>query len=755
MKKKFNVDGMVCASCQATVKHAVETIDGVKSADVSLINNTMIVDYSPKKVDENIIISAVQKSGYDASIYEEEPYQMMLNKRNNELKKKKINLIITLAFVILLMIFAMGPMIAMECGGVFITNNPFILIPIQLVLLIPILVLNFNYFTSGTKALISLHPNMDSLISIGSLAAIIYGLYVFIKIIVLQVQDPFSNMEEIHKLGMNLYLESAGTILGLVSLGKYLESKSINSALNAIGKMMKLIPETAFVMIDGIEIKTKIKDIKIGDIISVKPGDRIPLDGVIISGNGDIDESSITGESVQVFKKKDSNVISGTLNTNGSFLFKVTKIGKDTTLNKIVELVSQASDSKTKITQLVDQVSLYFVPVVIILSIITFVVWASIPPNDISLAFNFAISVLVISCPCSLGLATPIASLVGAKLGAENGILIKSNQDFYELNNVDCIVFDKTGTITTGKMTVQSINIPKDDLDHLLSLESNSNHPISKALVEYLNNQNINGNDNLVSFEYKPGLGLQAIIDGHIYKSGNIKFINPILKKEEKKLIDSLLNKGQTIIYVSKDDEYIGYYSVSDTIKESSKNAIEILKKKGKRIILLTGDNAKSASYFGSLVGIDEIISEVKPEDKLNVISNLQKEGLKVAMVGDGINDSPSLIKSDVGIAIGAGSDIAIDSASIILIKSDLMDVVKSMELSKKVKNKIKTNLFWAFFYNSIAIPFAAGILYFPPIYFALNPMIASLCMALSSITVVLNSLLLNLVNFANFKKIS
>ena len=321
MKKKFNVDGMVCASCQATVKHAVETIDGVKSADVSLINNTMIVDYSPKKVDENIIISAVQKSGYDASIYEEEPYQMMLNKRNNELKKKKINLIITLTFVILLMIFAMGPMIAMECGGVFITNNPFILIPIQLVLLILILVLNFNYFTSGTKALISLHPNMDSLISIGSLAAIIYGLYVFIKIIVLQVQDSFSNMEEIHKLGMNLYLESAGTILGLVSLGKYLESKSINSTLNAIGKMMKLIPETAFVMVDGIEIKTKIKDIKIGDIISVKPGDRIPLDGVIISGNGDIDESSITGESVPVFKKKDSNVISGTLNTNGSFLF--------------------------------------------------------------------------------------------------------------------------------------------------------------------------------------------------------------------------------------------------------------------------------------------------------------------------------------------------------------------------------------------------------------------------------------------------
>ena len=522
---------------------------------------------------------------------------------------------------------------------------------------------------------------------------------------------------------MNLYLESAGTILGLVSLGKYLESKSINYTLNAIGKMMKLIPETAFVMVDGIEIKTKIKDIKIGDIISVKPGDRIPLDGVIISGNGDIDESSITGESVPVFKKKDSNVISGTLNTNGSFLYKVTKIGKDTTLNKIVELVSQASDSKTKITQLVDKVSLYFVPVVIILSIITFVVWAFIPPNDISLAFNFAISVLVISCPCSLGLATPVASLIGAKLGAENGILIKSNQDFYELNNVDCIVFDKTGTITTGKMTVQSINIPKDDLDHLLSLESNSNHPISKALVEYLNNQNINGNDNLVSFEYKPGFGLQAIIDGHIYKSGNIKFIIPILKKEEKELIDSLLNKGQTIIYVSKDDEYIGYYSVSDTIKESSKNAIEILKKKGKRIILLTGDNAKSASYFGSLVGIDEIISEVKPEDKLNVISNLQKEGLKVAMVGDGINDSPSLIKSDVGIAIGAGSDIAIDSASIILIKSDLMDVVKSMELSKKVKNKIKTNLFWAFFYNSIAIPFAAGILY--------------------------------LVNFANFKKIS
>lgn len=743
MKKKFNVDGMVCASCQATVNQVVKKLKGVKSVDVSLIGKNMTVDFNEKKINEEEIIEAVNKSGYEAFLYQEEPYQAMIDKRLSEQRKRRNRLMATLTLVALLMIFAMGPMIAMKFDGMFITDNPFILISIQLILLIPILILNYTYFTNGFKALISLHPNMDSLICIGSGAAIIYGLYVIIKIIVLNSIDPMGNMEQIHELGMNLYLESAGTIIGLVSLGKYLETLSIDSTLVAIGKLVTLAPDHATLIQDGKEVQAKVNDLSIGQIILIKPGDRIPLDGKIIDGYANLDESSLTGESIPVTKTKGDQVISGTLNFDGSFKMVIEKVGKDTTLNKIVELVSEASSFKTSITKLVDKVSLYFVPTVMALALLTFIIWASISPNNISLAFNFAISVLVISCPCALGLATPVATIVGAKKGAQNGILIKSSQGFESLDKADYFVFDKTGTITTGKMEVMDINIPDDDIKGLLPLESLSTHPLSKAISSYLKKKEIEKIE-ASNFSSIPGRGIQADINGHVYKSGNMEFIG--LKEEDlTPNIKEYLSKGSLVTYVSKDDEFIGYYVLSDTIKQSSIKAIERLKQMGKKVILLTGDNEKTAFYFASLANIDEVISKAKPDDKLRHIERLQKEGYKVAMIGDGINDSPSLMKADIGIAIGAGSDIAVDSADIVLIRNDLMDVVSSIRLCRKVQSTIKTNLFWAFFYNIIAIPFAAGILYFPPIYFSLNPMIASLCMAFSSVSVVLNALRINL----------
>lgn len=740
--KKFKISGMMCSSCQVTIQNAVRKLQGVKTADVSLIAKEMDVSYNPQKTDEGKIIKAVEDVGYGAELDEEENWREKIIAQKKELKTRRNKLIVTIVFVLLLMVFAMGPMLADSAGGVFITDDPLILAPLQLALLLPIIILNYFYFTKGFIALFKGHPNMESLVAIGSSAAIGYGLYSLIHMFVLYGLDPVNNQEMIHHLGMNLYFESAGTILGLVSLGKYFESASLDSTMSAIYKLMSLAPEKARrILKDGKEEEVEINAIKVGDVLSIKPGERVPLDGVILQGYGDIDESSLTGEANPVFKKENDKVMSGTMNTTGSFTMRTTCVGKDTTLNKIVSLVKEASTSKTKISKLVDRVAFYFVPSVLALSLVTFIVWASIRPDDISLAFNFMISVLVISCPCALGLATPVAIMVGTGKGAENGILIKNTQGFENLSKIDTVVFDKTGTLTTGKMSIVDFSIPSGDINSLLSLESESNHPIAKAVSTFqkFDKQKVDG------FTYLPGLGIKGVVNGHAYQSGNLSLVHEKIPQELNEKIKGLYGQGKTVTFVLKDGAFLGYYAVSDTLKPNSSKAVALLKKMGLHPILLTGDNRLAALQMGRQAGIENILSEVKPDQKLAEIKKLQQSGHKVLMVGDGINDAPSLMQADVGMAIGTGSDIAIDSADILLQRSDLLDVVSAIDLSKRVVRNIKVNLFWAFFYNILAIPFAAGILFFPPLNLSLNPMIASLCMALSSLSVVLNALRLNL----------
>lgn len=740
--KKFKISGMMCSSCQVTIQNAVRKLQGVKTADVSLIAKEMEVSYNPQKTNEGKIIKAVEDVGYGAELDEEENWREKIIAQKKELKTRRNKLIVTIVFVLLLMVFAMGPMLADSAGGVFITSDPLILAPLQLALLLPIIILNYFYFTKGFIALFKGHPNMESLVAIGSSAAIGYGLYSLIHMFVLYGLDPVNNQEMIHHLGMNLYFESAGTILGLVSLGKYFESASLDSTMSAIYKLMSLAPEKARrILKDGKEEEVEINAIKVGDVLSIKPGERVPLDGVILQGYGDIDESSLTGEANPVFKKENDKVMSGTMNTTGSFTMRTTCVGKDTTLNKIVSLVKEASTSKTKISKLVDRVAFYFVPTVLALSLVTFIVWASIRPDDISLAFNFMISVLVISCPCALGLATPVAIMVGTGKGAENGILIKNAQGFENLSKIDTVVFDKTGTLTTGKMSVVDFSIPSPEINPLLSLESESNHPISKAVSTFqkFDKQKVDG------FTYLPGLGIKGVVNGHTYQSGNLSLVHGKIPTELNEKIEGLCGQGKTVTFVLKDGAFLGYYAVSDTLKPNSSKAVALLKKMGLHPILLTGDNRLAALQMGRQAGIENILSEVKPDQKLAEIKKLQQAGHKVLMVGDGINDAPSLMQADVGMAIGTGSDIAIDSADILLQRSDLLDVVSAIDLSKRVVRNIKVNLFWAFFYNILAIPFAAGILFFPPMNLSLNPMIASLCMALSSLSVVLNALRLNL----------
>lgn len=740
--KKFKISGMMCSSCQVTIQNAVRKLQGVKTAEVSLIAKEMEVSYNPQKTDEGKIIKAVEDVGYGAELDEEENWRAKIIAQKKELKTRRNKLIVTIVFVLLLMVFAMGPMLADSAAGVFITDDPLILAPLQLALLLPIIILNHFYFTKGFIALFKGHPNMESLVAIGSSAAIGYGLYSLIHMFVLYGLDPVNNQEMIHHLGMNLYFESAGTILGLVSLGKYFESASLDSTMSAIYKLMSLAPEKARrILKDGKEEEVEINAIKVGDVLSIKPGERVPLDGVILQGYGDIDESSLTGEANPVFKKENDKVMSGTMNTTGSFTMRTTCVGKDTTLNKIVSLVKEASTSKTKISKLVDRVAFYFVPTVLALSLVTFIVWASIRPDDISLAFNFMISVLVISCPCALGLATPVAIMVGTGKGAENGILIKNAQGFENLTKIDMVVFDKTGTLTTGKMSVVDFSIPTHEINSLLSLESESNHPISKAVSTFqkFDKQKVDG------FTYLPGLGIKGVVNGHTYQSGNLSLVHGKIPTELNEKIEGLCGQGKTVTFVLKDGAFLGYYAVSDTLKPNSAKTVALLKKMGLHAILLTGDNRLAALQMGRQAGIEDILSEVKPDQKLAEIKKLQQSGHKVLMVGDGINDAPSLMQADVGMAIGTGSDIAIDSADILLQRSDLLDVVSAIDLSKRVVRNIKVNLFWAFFYNILAIPFAAGILFFPPMNLSLNPMIASLCMALSSLSVVLNALRLNL----------
>lgn len=623
------------------------------------------------------------------------------------------------------------------------TKNALVFAFTQLLLLLPILYVNRNYFIVGIKRLIKKTPNMDTLIAIGCSASILYGIFAIYMIIngVLNLK-----MDIVETYMHDMYFESAGTILTLITLGKYLEEKSKGKTSEAIRKLIDLVPKKAIVIRNGREIEIEIENIAKNEIILIKPGASIPVDGIVIEGNSYIDQSSITGESIPVAKKVGETVISGTINKNGALKIKATKVGEDTTISQIIKLVAEASNSKAPISKLADKVSGIFVPVVIGIAIIAAIFWI-IKGESIEFALSIGIAVLVISCPCALGLATPVAIMVGTGKGAQNGILIKSAESLEVLHLIDTVVLDKTGTITEGKPKVTDIIGEKNLLKIAGSLEKKSEHPLAEAIVEQTKLKNIELIE-INEFSSITGRGVTGIIEGERFYGGNLKFleenninIGNFIEKGNK-----LLKQGKTVLYFSNSTEIIGIIAVADTIKRTSNCAIEELKKRKIKVVMVTGDNKIVAEAIGDKLNIDEVISEVLPQDKEKEVSKLQKEGKKIAFVGDGINDSPALVKADVGLAIGSGTDIAIEAADIVLMKSSLLDVVKAIDLSKAVIRNIKVNLFWAFFYNSIGIPVSAGILY-QSLGIKLSPMLGAAAMSLSSVCVVTNALRLR-----NFK---
>jgi len=753
MKKvKFDIQGMTCSSCSSHVEKAVCKLNGIENVNVNLLSNNMVVEYNDDIVSNNEIINAVIDAGYGARVSDKTEEKRHISKdtdKNSSLKSMKKRLIISICFLIPLMYIAMSHMLPVPqfIKNIFHgTENSITFAITQVLLLIPIIYLNRNYFIVGFKRLFKGTPNMDSLIAIGSSSAILYGIF---AIYMIGYGLGHNRLDIVQNYSMNIYFESAGTILTLITLGKYLEAKSKGKTSDAISKLINLAPKTAIVLRDK-EIEIPVEEILVGDIIIIKPGAGIPVDGIIIEGSSSLDESSITGESMPVSKTVGDNIISGTVNRSGYFKMKATKVGQDTTLSKIIKLVEEASNSKAPISKLADKVSGIFVPTVIIIAIIATVFWL-LQGQSFEFALSIGIAVLVISCPCALGLATPVAIMVGTGKGAENGILIKSAESLELLHSVDTVVLDKTGTITEGKPKVTDIisKIPENEFLKIAGgLEKNSEHPLAEAILEKAKEI-----DEIKNFSSIPGRGVQGIVNGITYFGGNLAFMqeNNIDTKEFEEEYNKLLKQGKTVLYFAEEQNLIGIIAVADTIKKDSYKAIQEFKKKNFEVVMLTGDDKIVAEAIGNSLNIDKVISEVLPQDKENEILNLQKQGKKVAFVGDGINDSPALVRSDVGLAIGSGTDIAIESADIVLIKNSLLDVVTAINLSKAVIRNIKMNLFWAFFYNSIGIPVAAGVFYLN-FGLKLSPMLGAAAMSLSSVCVVTNALRLK--NFkSNYKK--
>ncbi len=749
-KEKFDVQGMTCSSCSSHVEKAVKELNGVTDVNVNLLTNNMIVEYDENALSVEQIIKAVINAGYNACIYNEKNIKENNKLSNdNELKYMKKRLIISFIFMIPLMFVAMHHMIfdmlKLEIPIILKnlfdgTNNVMVFAITQLVLLLPIIYMNRNYFKVGIKRLLKKTPNMDSLIAIGSGASIAYGLFA-IFMIINGIRN--NNIEVIEKYSKDLYFESAGMILTLITLGKYLEMKSKRKTTDAISKLVNLTPKSAIILKDGKEVVVLTEEIKLEDIVVIKPGGNIPVDGIVISGNSSVDQSAITGESLPAPKKEGDLVLSGTINKYGVLKIKATNVGESTILAQIIKLVEEASNSKAPISRLADKVSGFFVPVVMIISLVSIIIWLILGYN-FEFALSIGIAILVISCPCALGLATPVAIMVATGKGAENGILIKSAESLELLHSIDTVVFDKTGTITEGKLKVTDVitDLNEEEFVKIVtSLEKNSEHLLAEAIVKYGVEKGISVYD-ISDFIAVSGRGVKGNINNEIYYGGNISFMkeNKIeIGKFEGKGIE-LLNKGRTCLYFGTSNGVIGIIGIADTLKESSNKAIKILKEKGLETIMLTGDNKIVAENIASFLKLDKIIAEVLPTEKEGEISKLQNAGKKVVFVGDGINDSPALVKSDVGIAIGSGTDIAIDSADIVLMKNDLLDVVTAIELSDATIKNIKLSLFWAFFYNVIGIPIAAGILY-PQFGIKLSPMIGAAAMSMSSICVVTNAL--------------
>ena len=734
MKQKFNVTGMTCAACQANVDRRVKKLEGVKNVDVNLLSNSMTVEFDESVTGNEEIIAAVCEIGYNADLYGEKRENKMENSAEDERKNMLKRLISSVVLMIPLMYIAMGHMM-----GLPMPHMPHIANAItQMLIAIAVIFINRKFFIVGSKALIKLSPNMDSLVMIGSGASFLYGVITVYRM-------AYGDSSGIH----DLYFESAAMILTLVTVGKYLEARSKARTTSALDKLMNLSPKTATVIRDGKEITVLTSDIRVGDIISVKPGEAIAVDGIIVSGNGWVDQSAVTGESIPVEKGEGDEVISATINKNGSFLFEAKRVGEETTISQIIKMVEDAGSSKPPIARLADKVSGIFVPVVIGIAIVTFIVWMALG-YGVDHSLSLAIAVLVISCPCALGLATPVAIMVGTGRAASLGILVKSAEVLESLHGIDTVVLDKTGTVTEGQPRVTDVYSLDDEAELLrvaYSLESKSEHPLGQAVCRYAEEKGI-AKEEISDFENIPGRGIKAIYKGKTALGGN-----PALMGDEgieMTDIPAYAKEGKTPLIFALDGKVMGVIAVADTIRSDSREAVEEFKKHNIDVIMLTGDNRDTAKTIADKAGIEHIISDVMPADKEKCVADLKVEGKKVAMVGDGINDAPALVRADVGIAIGAGTDIAIDSADIVLMKSSLRDAAKAIELGRAVIRNIKMNLFWAFFYNTLGIPLAAGVL-FIPFGIKLDPMIGAAAMSLSSVCVVTNAL--RLYNFGKQKQ--
>lgn len=752
MKQKYDIIGMSCSACSAHIDKAVKHIDGIESVNVNLLSNSMVVEFDENKVNDALIMKTVEDAGYKAM--PEKTAVQSTTSQNDSLDEKKKSLILSFVFLIPLFYISMGHMMGAPLPDILLGHeNMMVFALTQLFLTLPIMYINRGYFQRGFKSLWHKSPNMDTLIAMGSAAAAIYSVY---AIFMMGYHLGHGNMSEAHTYMMQLYFESAGMILTLISLGKYLESRSKKKTSEAIEKLMNLMPSTATVLVDGQEVVVAIEDVDVGDIVIVKSGQNIPVDGVIIKGQSSIDESMITGESLPVDKSVDDKVIGATMNVEGYIQVKVTHTSGDTTLSQIIQLVEDASSSKAPIAKLADQISGVFVPIVMVISLFTFIGWMTLGAQTFHFALTCAIAVLVISCPCALGLATPTAIMVGTGKGAQLGILMKSAEKLEILSKADSIVLDKTGTITKGKPQVTDIypqHISESELLKIAAtIESASQHPLAKAIVDYTQQKNLTF-ETVESFEMIQGQGLIGKLHGKMLLSGNKRMMNEhqIDLSEVYETSQSLASLGKTPLYYALDGQLIGMIVVSDVLKETSQQAIQSLKDMNLSVYMLTGDNALTAKAIGDTLGV-EVIAEVLPQDKEKHIRDLQAEGHRVIMVGDGINDAPALMRADVGIAMTSGTDIAMDSADLVLMKNDLQDVVSSIELSHAVIKNIKENLFWAFFYNVIGIPIAAGLFY-PFNGWLLDPMFGAAAMSLSSIFVVSNALRLRFFKPKQIKK--
>ena len=729
----FNVTGMSCASCARTVENALNKNEDIK-ASVNIATEKVNIEYDENKYNFEKIKKIVENSGYGLveTLSEEEKMQMYEDK----IKSLRNKLILAAVFAIPLMYISMGHMMGIHLPDIVNPKkNAAIYSIVQLLLTIPVVYAGKDFFIHGFKNLVRKSPTMDSLIAMGASAAIIYSLYATYMTITV---DP-----EYH---MNLYFEYAGTIITLILLGKLLEARTKGQTSSAIKKLIGLQPKKAKIIENGVEKEVLIENIKVGDIIVVKPGEKIAVDGKIVNGNTSVDESMITGESIPVSKNIGDKVIGGSINKNGSIQFEATEIGKDTVLSQIIKLVEEAQGSKAPISRMADIVAGYFVPIVIMIATITGIVWF-ISGSGLTAALTFFISVLVIACPCALGLATPTSIMVGTGKGAENGILIKSGEALETAHKIKTVVLDKTGTITKGKPVLTDLKVYSNfDENEILQLaasaENNSEHPLAEAIVNGAKEKNVEFKQ-YDKFRAMPGYGIRATIDEKEIQIGNRKLMasRKISTEAAEKDYEILSNEGKTPMFISVNNELAGLIAVADVVKETSKEAVEKMHKLGLKVIMLTGDNEKTAKYIAKEVGIDRVIGEILPFQKSEEVKKLQEAGEFVAMVGDGINDSPALAQANVGIAIGSGTDVAIESADIVLIRNDLNDVAGAIALSKATITNIKENLFWAFFYNVIGIPFAAGIFY---AFFngpKLDPMIAAFAMSLSSVSVLMNAL--------------